>query len=90
MLLIHKAWNENQNLEWERTRLLAAFCRNAGVIARGMKVEKGDLINPIDLFPLPQDRPIDSKVTTLLSKEAATDKAKQFFEFAKKRGFNKE
>jgi hypothetical protein len=48
--LLGESWNINHNLEWERTRFLAATIYSA-------KAEKrSQLVKPTDLFKLPQDR----------------------------------
>lgn len=87
-MLLGESWKVNNNLEWERVRYLATITKNAGLVARGTKVNKTDLVEPTDMFELPQDK-IYKNVKGLPKSDLKTFKA--FYEKAVKSGvkFNK-
>lgn len=79
-----ESWKIKNNKQWEQTRYLSALIKDAGLIARGGKVNMEDYTIPQDLFPLPQD-----KIWARVKKTASSSvkKFQSFFEKAKKSGF---
>ncbi len=81
VVLKGESWRIQQNLDWERTRYLAAITKNAGIVARGGSVSRLD--EPRDLFSLPQDSLISSSVG---KPKSTVEQAKKFLERARKAG----
>ena len=87
VILKGESWRIQQNLDWERTRFLAAIFKNSGMVARGGKVTRLD--TPTDLFSLPQDEV--TAIAIQKAKQSTVEQFKSFFEKAKAKGieFNK-
>lgn len=78
-----ESWKIKNNLEWEKVRYLASITKNAGLVARGTRVNRSDLVEPTDMFKLPQDK-LYKNVKGSPKSDLKTFKA--FFEKAVKSG----